>query len=194
MVYRAKNKKQSKNHHAFLFIILALIVCAVVIVALFLLKPLGGNKSANSDQGTNNTSSSTDQKTDQKPDSSEPKKEEEKPASNEPAPEAEKNNPQYEGNNPNSSDSLTGIINYIGIADGTLSVRVSVEQAVSGACVFTITTPTGKTINGSGELTLGPTSAFCSFSTPATESGRWQVSVTATSSDKHGTITGEANL
>ncbi|MBQ3271048.1 hypothetical protein IJH10_00375 [Candidatus Saccharibacteria bacterium] len=191
MVYRAKNKKQSKNHHVFLFIILALIVCAVVIVALLILNPLGGNKTTNNGQGTNNTSSSTDQKSD----SSGTKEESnEENNSTEPTPEAEKNNTQYEGENPNNSESLTGIINYIGISDGTLSVRVSIEQSVAGTCVFTITTPSGKTINGSSAISVGPTSSFCSFSTPAQESGSWKVSVGATSSDKHGTITGEANL
>lgn len=188
MVYRAKNKKQIKNHHVFLFIILALIVCAVVVFALFMLRPLG-KKTTDNDQKAG--SSSTEQKT-ESPDAE--KKEPKEENSTEPTPEAEKNNTQYEGENPNNSESLTGIINYIGISDGTLSVRVSIEQSVAGTCVFTITTPSGKTINGSSAISVGPTSSFCSFSTPAQESGSWKVSVGATSSDKHGTIAGEANL
>lgn len=192
MVYRAKNKKQSKNHHIFLLIILALAICAAITVALVVLNPLGGSKPTKENQETNNSSSSTEQKSE----SSDVKKEESKEEgkSTEPTPEAEKNNTQYEGENPNNSESLTGIINYIGISDDTLSVRVSIEQSVAGTCVFTITTPSGKTINGSSAISVGPTSSFCSFSTPAQESGSWKVSVGATSSDKHGTITGEANL
>lgn len=182
---RKVNVAKEKNHHIFLFIFIFLIVVAAVIYCLLFFKPRE-TKPADDKQ-----SSETSQ-TEKKSDTSEKSKEE--TGTTEPKPESEKNNPQYEGQNPNTYSDLTGIINYIGASNGTLNVRVSIEQSASGTCDFTLTSPSGKSVVGSSELTIGPTSAFCSFNTPATESGTWKVSVTAISNDKRGTITGEGKI
>lgn len=190
MVQRIKKTNSPKKHHFFLYFILFLIICAAVVLGLVFLKPTFEKK----EQGSDSSSATTDQsqQTDDKQ-SSESATAEEKKAE-EIKPEAEKSNPQYEGEDPNTSASLTGIINYVGVSDGALVVRVSIEQNVSGTCTFTLSSPSGKTVAGSGTITSGPSSAFCSFSTPATESGTWKISVTATSSDKQGIITGEASI
>ena len=181
---RKASVAKEKNHHIFLFVFLFLVVVAVVIYCLLIFKPRE-TKPAEDKKG-NETS-----QTEKKDTSSETSKEE---TSSEPKPESEKSNPQYEGRDPNTYSDLTGIINYIGANDGTLSIRVSIEQSASGTCNFTLTSPSGKSVVGSSELTIGPTSAFCSFNTPATENGTWKVTVTAISNDKRGTITGEGKI
>ena len=185
--HRKVSVEREKQHHTFLFIFLILVITAAIIYALVFFAPRGSNSS---ELGQDPDASQSNQKIADNQ-TSEPINTTEK--STEPQPESEKNHPQYEGNNPNLSEGLTGIINYASIADSTLSIRVSIEQSVSGTCTFTIITPTGRTVTGQGAITAGPSSAFCSFSTPATESGTWKISVNATSADKYGIITGEAS-
>ena len=186
MVQKIKKTNNQKSPRFFLFFVLFLAVCAAVVLGLLFLKPTfenKGDKSEGSSESTNNNQNSDNKKEEQK---------EEGPQ--EITPEAEKSHAQYEGEDPNTADGLTGIINYAGVSEGNLVIRVSIEQSVNGACVFTLTSPSGKTINGSSAITLGPTSAYCSLSTPATESGTWKISVAATTVDRHGIITGEANI
>ena len=187
--HRKVSLEREKHHHVFLFVFLVLIVAAIVVYALVFLVPRGSNPSNPSSPEQDNSEPA------QKPaqDNSSTSGDNSKESTSEARPESEKNNPQYEGNNPNVSESLTGIINYASISNDTLTIRVSIEQSVSGTCTFAITTPTGGTVTGQSTIVTGPTSAFCSFSTPATESGTWKISVTAASADKYGIITGEAS-
>ena len=187
MVQRIKNKKQKKNH-VFLFIFLALIIAAGVVYGILIFKPRETKPAEDKQDNTSNTEQKDNKKDDQK--STEDDKKSEETAAK---PESEKNNSQYEGEDPNTYEALTGIINA-SVIDGNVDIRVAIDQSVAGACVFTITTPSGKTIAGSGALEIGPSSSFCSFTTPFTESGVWKISVAATSSDKRGVITSEANL
>ena len=180
------NVAREKNHHIFLFIFIFLVIAAVVVYCLLFFKP---RETKPADNKQNDETSQTEKK--DNPSSEKPKEE---ASTTDLKPESEKNNPQYESQDPNTYNDLTGIINYIGASDGTLNVRVSIEQSASGTCNFTLTSPSGKSVVGSSELTIGPTSAFCSFNTPATESGTWKVSVTAISNDKRGIITGEGKI
>lgn len=179
--------KENKSHF-FLFFLLALIICAGVIYALILFRPFDSKKADNSTE----TSASSEDKSEE----NQSEKETTEVKSTEIKPEAEKSNPKYEGEDPNNASSLTGIINYVGVFDGKLNIRVSIEQIVSGTCIFTLTSPSGEVITGSSAITTGPASAFCSFNTPANglENGKWQISVSATSTDKHGIITGEGTI
>ena len=191
MVQRIKKTNNQKSHHVFLYFIILLVIAAAVVLGLLFFKPTF-EKKTQGDDSSSTTSDSTKESDDKKSSDDSTKKEEE--STPEVKPETEKNNTQYEGEDPNTSASLTGIINYAGISEGNLIIRVSIEQSVNGTCVFTLNTPSGKTVNGSSAITIGPSSAFCSMTTPATESGTWKISVGATSADKHGIITGEANI
>ena len=185
---RRNSVAKEKNHHFFLFFVLFLIVCAVVVLCLIFFKPLS-NK--NNDGKTAETSKTTEDKAEKKAEQPETKEEETKKES---IRETEKSNPQYEGEDPNSYETLSGIINYVGLSDGNIVVSVAIDQAVSGSCNFTLTTPSGKTISGAGELTPGPATSFCELSTPASENGTWKISVETISSSKRGTLTSEAKI
>lgn len=117
-----------------------------------------------------------------------------------PARETEKNNAQYEGENANDSASLTGIVNYVGLVDGSFNVRISVDQTVAnGTCDFALVSPSGRAFSFSNAMTHGPTSTYCSLTVPFenldSEQGTWKITATVTSiSGKTGIITGEGTI
>ena len=112
--------------------------------------------------------------------------------------EKEKANPKYEGDDPNNSATLTGIINYIGAANDTFMVRVAIDQTISsGTCNFILTSPSSQVYNFASETEPGPTSTYCELNIPLPnpEKGSWEVKVDISTTDgKKGTITGEASL
>lgn len=176
---------KEKHSHFFLILFLILIVVAAVVYGVLILKPRG-TKSAEDNQ--DNTS-----KTEQEDNKEDGKKPEEDQKTEEVKPESEKNNLQYEGKDPNSYENLTGIINFASISNGALTVHVSIGQAVSGTCDYSVTSPSGAVTNNTVNITLGPTSSSCSFTTPATEKGTYIISVTASSDNKRGSFTAEVN-
>lgn len=117
-----------------------------------------------------------------------------------PARENEKSNPKYEGGDVNNENSLTGIVNYVGLSEDTVMIRVAIDQTVSrGTCDFTLTSPSGKVYTFSNSTTSGPSSTYCGlnklFADLGGESGTWKISATIkSSSGKSGTIHGEGVL
>ena len=115
----------------------------------------------------------------------------------EPTSEPGKSNPQYEGANVNNSDTLTGVINYVGLSDGYFMVRVAIDQTISsGNCDFALTSASGRAYNFSNSTTSGPSSTYCGLNVPFSklnnESGTWKISAKITStSGKTGVISGE---
>lgn len=104
--------------------------------------------------------------------------------------------PQYEGENPNNLETLTGAVSYIGASDNAFSVRIAIDQSISGSCEFTIKNPNGVVYTDTVSTDAGPTSTFCIYdaSVPLV-SGEWTASVKVTSSDgRTGTITGDARI
>ena len=112
--------------------------------------------------------------------------------------EAEKDiQPPYEGENPNSSPSLTGVINYKSVTDGTLIIRTTINQMLSsGTCNLTMTNG-AKTITKSSGITQNPSSSSCEgFDIPTSElgSGDWKIDITITNGDRTGNITDSVSL
>ena len=98
---------------------------------------------------------------------------------------------QYEGDNPNTDKSLTGIINYKSVADGNLTLRVTIDQSLtSGTCSLKLTSA-GKTVTRSAPVVANPSSSTCEgFSVPVSElsSGQWAIEITVTSGSRTGTF------
>ena len=98
---------------------------------------------------------------------------------------------QYEGDNPNTDKSLTGIINYKSVVDGNLTLRVTIDQSLtSGTCSLKLTS-TGKTVTRSAPVITNPSSSTCEgFSVPVSElsSGQWTIEITVTSGNRTGTF------
>lgn len=113
-------------------------------------------------------------------------------------PETEKDiQPPYEGENPNVSKSLTGVINFKSVIDGTLTIRNTINQALSsGTCDLTMTNGS-KTVTKNSGITQNPSSSSCEgFDIPVSElaSGSWKVSIVVTSGDRTGTIIDEVTI
>ena len=184
-------KKTNKNkHHFLLFFFLILIIVATVVICLAIFKPLNLGKTNNPETSESTNTTKTEQKPDDKKEAE--KTEEEK--SEEIKSETEKNNSQYEGNDPNTYEGLTGIVSYFDFSEGNIRVIAHFDQFVSGTCSFSLTSPSGKTIAGSDSLVAEQSSSACEFITPSTEHGTWKVSITAAADNKRGLVAGEANL
>ena len=98
---------------------------------------------------------------------------------------------QYEGDSPNTSNSLTGVINYKSVVDGNLTLRVTIDQSLtSGTCSLKLTSA-GKTVTRSASIITNPSSSTCEgFSVPVSElsSGQWTIEITVTSGGRTGTF------
>lgn len=102
---------------------------------------------------------------------------------------------QYEGDNPNNYSNLTGIVTFTGVSEGQFVVSVALDQFITGSCHFTIEGPAGSVINTDIDIFAGPSSSFCSYNGPVpADHGIYKITVTPTSADKTGTITGEVEL
>lgn len=153
---------------------------------------------------TEETSSTTDsaKPDDKKSDDKDSEKIEEDKAKDAPSTrESEKPNLKYEGEGDvNTSESLTGIVNYVGLYDGAFMTRITINQTISnGTCDFTLTSPSGKAYKRSNNTSSSPSSTDCKLNVPfselGNESGTWKVSVMVKSDNgKSGVISGEGTI
>lgn len=97
---------------------------------------------------------------------------------------------QYEGSNPNTSSTLTGIINYKSVANGSLTLRITIDQSLtSGTCILKLTSAGSYTVTKNTSVISNPSSSACDgFSIPVSElfSGQWNIEVTVTSGNRTG--------
>lgn len=106
--------------------------------------------------------------------------------------------PQYEGESPNTAESLTGVISYAGVSGSDLIVRVNIDQYLSGgSCKLTLTR--GGTIIYSREVAIESsvsTSTCDGFKIATAElgAGNLSIEVVLESDGKHGRIVGEVKI
>lgn len=116
----------------------------------------------------------------------------------EPTREAEKDLPgQYEGPNPNESESLTGVITHKTATDGQLILRTLIHQTLSsGSCTLKLISPS-KTVTETVPIISNPSSSTCEgFNIPLSKlaSGSWQIEIKLNSGGKTGTLKGAIDL
>lgn len=104
---------------------------------------------------------------------------------------------QHDGDNPNNSDGLWGVVNYSQVVDGVLSIRVTIDQQLtSGVCSLHLTNGT-RTITKEVAIAANPSSSTCKgFDIPSSEleKGVWNIRVNIDSDGKQGTITGTTSI
>lgn len=173
-----------------LFVILGIIIAGVFaflnkdkIISIFKGEK---NDSSTSQTSSSNTNPNDDKKSDDTTSDSQ---------NNEPTREAEKSDiSQYEGEDPNKSGMITGVINAGANESGTLSVRVVIDQALSsGTCTIVVSHSSGATNTVSAPVEPGPSSSFC-VAEAGSAPGNWKITATVSADNKTGTITGEVNL
>ena len=114
--------------------------------------------------------------------------------------ETEKDLPtQYEGDNPNSSNSLTGAITYKSTSNEQLVLRTVINQSLSsGTCNLKLThVESGRVITEQANITPNPSSSTCEgFDIPLSglASGAWQIEIQISSNEKTGVLTDSIEL
>lgn len=167
------------------------ILAVVVTITILVCKNLGLNSDSkhvsnpNSDNSSDNRPSTTpdDTNTPTTPD------------------EPENKAPQYEGEDPNLLDELTGVINYIDIDPGTnvLHSVVTLNQYLpegSGQCVFNVMRGDAILRTASAITSNDPSNSVCGPFNISVEglSGDYHIEVIVTSDDKRGVITTETQI
>jgi len=105
---------------------------------------------------------------------------------------------QYEGNDPNEAEELTGVVTYAGVAGNTLMIRVSIDQYLTeGTCELTLSRG-GATMYSSIASIIGDVSAATceGFDVPAGElgGGDVQININLSAGERKGVIRGEASI
>ena len=105
---------------------------------------------------------------------------------------------QYDGNDPNTSASLTGALTYVGVTDGNLRLRVNIDQYLSsGSCNLVLSRNGSQIYSDSASIVDSASTSTCEgfdIATSALGSGNLLISISISSGGKTGTITGEATV
>lgn len=106
---------------------------------------------------------------------------------------------QYEGENPNNATDLTGVVTYAGLVGDKLTIRVNINQYLSGgSCALRLLYEDdinvySETVN---IVNSASTSTCEGFDVPSAgrASGKYLIVIDLTSDGKSGVISGEVNL
>ena len=105
---------------------------------------------------------------------------------------------QYEGENPNKSDSLTGVITYAGIVGQKLTIRLNIDQYLgAGNCNLSLMKDGTEYYSASANIIADASTSTCQgFDVETTNlpSGNYLITINLQSGDKTGTITGGVSL
>ena len=106
--------------------------------------------------------------------------------------------PQYDGESPNKSETLTGLMSYADVVNDELVIRVSIDQFLQlGNCNLVISRNGATYYSTSVPIKESVTTSTCDgFSIPRSElpSGDLQVEIDLESDGKSGKITGRVRL
>lgn len=105
---------------------------------------------------------------------------------------------QYEGEDPNKSEFLTGVVTYAGVAGDGLMIRVNIDQYLyEGNCLLSLV-KNGETIySAEADITTAATTATCEgFNIPVNGlgSGEFEIVINLNSGGKTGTINGRVEI
>lgn len=105
---------------------------------------------------------------------------------------------QYDGNNPNTTEKLSGVISYTGVTGGSLVIRVNIDQYLtSGNCTLNLIKNGTIIYSTDVRIETSVTTSTCSgFDIQISEfgSGKIEIEVILESDGKRGIITGEAEI
>ena len=183
----AKKRKRNKKWLSWLIILIllvgAVVVCVLVKKAYFEDKP-------EPKEGDNVPAVAQEiEKEEEKKEEEEEKKEE--------TVEKEKTE-QYDGQDPNTTDSLTGVVTYAGVNGDNLMIRVNIDQYLSsGSCKLTLSRDGNSIYNSEAGIVDSAATSTCEgFNVPVSELGKGNVQIVIyiNSGNKTGQISGEAEI
>ncbi len=110
----------------------------------------------------------------------------------------EKKTEQFDGNDPNLNNELTGVITYVGVSGGNLIIRVNIDQYLaSGNCRLELLQDDNVIYGEVVEIIDSAATATCKGFNVATSgigNGKTNINILLTSEGKIGIIKGEVNL
>lgn len=191
--YNSTKRSLPIYRRAWFYIVIVLLIAVLTFGAwFFFLRPNNSNNnSAETDSSSGSVPSGTDPKGSN--DSKTPEEEEEERQARAKTP------TQYDGDDPNKLDEITGFVSYAAVNGDHLSIRLTINQYLeeTGTCELTMTN-SGHTVTGEAETWTDASTSTCQgFDIPLSEfsvSGTWQISIKITAGGKTGTITGEVSL
>lgn len=166
-----------------------LIVCAVVVGVLLIINNNPGDEIfSDGDEQVQSQSSKEDGD----------KYEEKNEGSEEPAVEKKEEVKQYDGEDPNEKETLTGVISYAGVSGDNLLIRVNIDQYLGGGNCSLALIKDGATVYNStvGIESSVSTSTCNGFTIPVAKigSGEYTIEINLESDGKCGKMVGEVNI
>ena len=126
------------------------------------------------------------------------KKESDNKKEDEDEPEDEKKVKQYEGEDPNKGESLTGAVTYAGVEGDNLVIRVNIDQYLyDGKCLLGLFKGDEKIYSAEAGITTAATTATCEgFNVPVSElgNGGFETVIDLNSGEKAGIINGKVEI
>ena len=196
----ARKKTKTQNLKLVVITILTLVITAGVVFAICKIfkvdELLNGKKEPESSNAkiVSNPTQPTDKKTD---DQSTQTQEPEKPEQIEQPEEVKQKTVQYEGEDPNKAESLSGVISYAGVVGDRLVIRVNIDQyLVSGNCELRLRGNAHDHSESTIITDSASTSTCQGFDIPLSQlrPDRYIIYIDLYSEDKTGQITGEITI
>lgn len=110
----------------------------------------------------------------------------------------EKNVVQYEGDNPNKAEDLSGVVTYAGVNNDKLVIRVNIDQYLSnGSCELNLMRNGDIVYSNKANIVSSASTATCEgFDVPvnAVGSGNTEISIKLNADERSGLIRGEVNI
>ena len=180
-------QKRKRNRKG-LWVIVILMFIFVIIIGIV----IGISNNNDTNDGYNNESEKTEQKDDTRQEGKTESEKKDEEVANQQKP------VQYEGDDPNKSEELTGVVTYAGVNDGVLMVRVNIDQYITeGVCDLTLER-SGDTIYNSIVSLIGDVSASTceGFDIPVggLGGGKTNIIINLNADGRTGTIRGEADI
>lgn len=105
---------------------------------------------------------------------------------------------QYEGNDPNKAEELSGVITYAGVSGANLMIRVNIDQYLeNGKCSLTLNRAGATIYNSIASIIGGPSTSSCEgFDVPVSGlgGGAVEIIIKLEAGSRTGTIRGEVNI
>lgn len=104
---------------------------------------------------------------------------------------------QYDGEDPNKAEALSGVVTYAGVTGGKLMIRVNINQFLSGgSCELNLMQGGTVARSESVQIIDSAATATCAGFDLAVSglSGKYDIVIKLLSGDKTGTIRGEVNI
>lgn len=105
---------------------------------------------------------------------------------------------QYDGENPNKAESISGVVTYVGVSGERLMIRVNIDQFLDdGECILNLVRNGSTIYNDTARVVGNVTTATCEgFDVPVDGIGRGatDIMITINSGEKTGIIVGKVEL